>query len=1124
MDIKTWLVSLGLEEYDTAFSENKIDFELLPQLTDDDLKTLGVSALGDRKRLLAAIHTLNPQSASNTAKDHSPLSYTPGHLAERIFKSRQAVEGERKHVTMLFADIKGSSALIEELDPEEAAGQLSPALAKMMDAVHRYEGTVNRIQGDGIMALFGAPLAHEDHAVRACMAAIDMRDAFSGGLDVRVGLHCGEVFVRALRNDLSMDYDAMGSSAHLAARMEQSATPGTIRITDSVRSLTAGFIETRSLGPTAVKGFQDPVVIHEVIGRKSLRMRWEARAAHGLTTFVGRRRELESLLTAADKVSSGQGQLIALVGDAGNGKSRLVHEFTQLPEFDEWTHCQTGAIPHGINSPYLPLVMLLRMMFRVDDVDDQSVITHKLQAGLARIVSEAGSILPALQELMDLPVADPDWTVLNPQERARRITECIGILLLQAARSRPMLLVIEDLHWIDSESLRVLNGLVEDLAAHQILLVVTHRSEFTHTWGSKSYFTQTRLNPFTMPDAHEMLDKLLGMHSSLGSVKKLIIERTEGRPLFIEETVRSLQEAGVFSDRNGVTSVTNDLSTIDIPASVQDVIAARIDRLEPELKDILLTAAVIGRRVPVHLLQSIAGIPAEHLATRLAALQSAEFLYRWSGSDNRVYIFKHALSEEVAYSALAQKTRRELHLRLVDTMETAFKGRLDEHVEELAHHARQAQNWEKSFQYHRDAAKKAHGNSAYAAAVVGFERALEALEKMDDDTHNLTDRIDIRLEMRTALWPLGRHSELEKRVLEAGKIAERIGDTARHANVQNYLCAHYWQDGEHKRAIEHGEKGISLAKQANDFSILSTTTQHLGVALNARGDFKRQVALHRKVAADLTGTPAYERHGMAGFPAAITRGFLAWGLAELGEFEEALNWAREGVQIAGEVNSAMSTVWVSNYLALAYIRRGEFDHAIEILAPNFETCQQAEVLLLKTITSSIYGLALSNTGNHDDAIPLLELAVEPETLRHHPEGCGYPYAWLAEGYLRAGMLGEAKQAANRGLIIAEKQGEFAHNAWTQFILAEIENANQVGLAKAIAKLENARRIAEKYFMHPLIARCNYELSLLKRRSLEITQSTALLESAQAEFRRMGMRHWLEKSNIPPEMTDQEVLP
>jgi class 3 adenylate cyclase len=585
-DVAAWLRTLGFGEYAASFVDNKIDAEILRRLTDDDLKALDISALGDRKRLLTAIADLGRGALAPARSDesHAPLAYTPHHLAERILGSRRAVEGERKHVTVLFADVKDSTALIDMLDPEEAAGRLKPALSAMMDAVHRYEGMVNKVQGDGIMALFGAPLAHEDHAVRACLAALAIRDRSEDGLEVRVGVHCGEVLVRAIHNDLSVDYDAIGLTVHLASRMEQSAAPGTARITDAVRSLVEGYIETRSLGAVSVKGLDRKVEVHELVGRTLLRTRWEARAARQLTAFVGRRRELETIFAAAESAGAGAGQLAALVGEAGMGKSRLVHEFTRAPQFKDWSVCQTGALSHGASTPYLPIGILVRAIFGIDDLDDHAAMNQKIHTGLERVVTDVVPLIPVMQSLMDLPVSSSDWSGLDPQNRRDRIINGVKQLVLRSAETRPMVIVFEDLHWVDAESQRVLDALIEGMGAHRLLLLVTHRPEYRQEWMQKSFYSRIRVDPLAATSARAMLDAILGTAGALETLKQLLIDRTEGCPLFIEETVRSLRELGILTERDGKIILDRDLITIEIPASVQDVLAARIDRMAPELK------------------------------------------------------------------------------------------------------------------------------------------------------------------------------------------------------------------------------------------------------------------------------------------------------------------------------------------------------------------------------------------------------------------------------------------------------------------------------------------------------------------------------------------------------------
>ena len=517
------------------------------------------------------------------------------------------------------------------------------------------------------------------------------------------------------------------------------------------------------------------------------------------------------------------------------------------------------------------------------------------------------------------------------------------------------------------------------------------------------------------------------------------------------------------------------MDQIDVPGSVQAVLASRIDRLAPDLKRLLQTASVIGRRVPVRLLAWIAELSTADLRGQLSELQDAEFLYEGRGGIDAEFQFKHALTEEVAYASMTQERRRFLHGHLVDAIESTYGDRLVDHYEELGRHAVRAERWEKACRYTRLAAKKAHARSAYQLAIEWFDQALAALDKLPDTNTRTTDMMDVRLEMRTALWPLGRHDELALRVREAGDLAERVGDAARLANVHNYLTAHYWRGGEHDKAIEIGERGIALAEGVDDFSVRVTTMQHLGLALMARGEFLRQTALHREVAHLLTGEQAYHRHGMAGYPAAITRGFLAWGLAELGEFDEAFKWAREGVAIAHEVNSAMSRVWVTDYLALTHLLRGEAEQALEFMHLNFELCQKAEVKLLFSLTAGILGYALTHVGRVGDAIELLEQAVHPSRLQYHPEGSGYPIVWHALADLKAGRLSEAYSHAEQALRVANMQGERGHQAWALFAQGEIEAATVEGPQRADAKYHEALSIAEQCAMQTLAELCQSRL-------------------------------------------------
>jgi class 3 adenylate cyclase len=436
----------------------------------------------------------------------SPQSYIPKHLAEKILTSKAALEGERKQVTVLFADLKGSMELLADRDPEEARKLLDPVLERMMEAVHRYEGTVNQVMGDGIMALFGAPLAHEDHAVRACYAALDMQVAIRRYAEemwrdhgiraqIRVGLNSGEVVVRAIGSDLRVDYSAVGQTTHLAARMEQLATPGTVLLTANTLKLAEGYVAVKPLGPVPIKGVEEAVDVYEMTGAGPLRSRLHAAAARGLTRFVGRESELEQLRQALGGAAGGHGQVVAIMGEPGVGKSRLVWEVTHSHRVHGWLVLQAASVSYGKGTSYLPVVDLLKAYFAVEDRDGPRAVREKMTGKLLTLDRALESNLPALLALLDVPSDDPQWTALDPPTRRRRTLDAVRRLLLRESQAQPLLVVIEDLHWIDSETQALLDGLVESLPATRLMLLVNYRPEYHHPWGNRTYYTQLRLDP-----------------------------------------------------------------------------------------------------------------------------------------------------------------------------------------------------------------------------------------------------------------------------------------------------------------------------------------------------------------------------------------------------------------------------------------------------------------------------------------------------------------------------------------------------------------------------------------------------------------------------------------------------
>ena len=689
----------GRLTYRTLQLQFQLDAEHLEALTDELIKGQRLAADEDGVVLVWIGDAAAPPAPSVApVPTPAPLTYTPPYLAEKILTSKSAMEGEHKQVTVLFADLKGNTELIRDLDPEAGQALLDTALHLMMDAVHRFEGTVNDVAGDGIMAMFGAPIAHEDHALRACYAALAMQAALrryaeavrrTHGLEVllRVGLNSGGVLVRTIGNDLYMNYSGVGLTTNLAARMEQLAPPGTIRVTAATLRLVEGAVRVNALGPFPVKGLAEPLEVFELVGAIPVHRRLQAAVARGLTRFVGRDQELAALTQALAQAGQGQGQLVALLGEAGLGKSRLVYEFVHGHATQGWCVLESASVSYGRATPYFPVIDLLKRYAHVEDTDNARTIRARVTGQVLTLDDTLQDTLPALFALLDVLPEDSPFRQLDPTQRRQRTLTALKRLLLRESQVQPLLLVFEDLHWLDTETQALLDSLVESLPTAHILLLVNYRPEYQHGWGSKTYYTQLRLDPLPPTSAEEFLQALLGDDPSLAPLTALLITRTGGNPFFLEESVHTLVETEALAGARRAYRLAKTLDSLQVPATVQAVLAARIDRVPPEDKRLLQTAAVIGTEVPWSLLQAIADVPEEVLQQGLTRLQAAEFLYEAHLFPELIYTFKHALTHEVAYGSLLQERRRTLHARIVGVLEGLAGDRLTEQVERLAYHA-----------------------------------------------------------------------------------------------------------------------------------------------------------------------------------------------------------------------------------------------------------------------------------------------------------------------------------------------------------------------------------------------------------------------------------------------------
>jgi len=700
-------------------------------------------------------------------------------------------DGERKTVTALFADIKGSTELMEDLDPEDARAIIDPALRIMIEAAHRYDGYVVQSTGDGIFALFGAPVAHEDHPQRALYAALRMQEELrrysakvvaDGGMPVeaRVGVNTGEVVVRSITTGAGqVEYTPIGHTTNLASRMQAVAPTGSIAVSENSRRLCEGYFILKPLGPTRVKGVSEPVNVYEVTGLGPLRTRLQRSAGRGLTKFVGRDREMEALRHAADRATSGHGQIVAAMAEAGTGKSRLYFEFKAKNQ-SGWMVLETFSVSHGKASAYLPVLDLLHGYFKIAGEDDERTRREKIAGKIAILDRSLEDTLPYLFSLLGVVEGEDPLGQMDGQLKKRRTLDAIKRIVLRESLNQPLMVIFEDLHWIDEATQEFLNLLADSIGTAKILLLVNYRPEYSHGWGSKTYYTQLRLDPLGQESANEMLSALLGDGIEAAPLKRLIIERTEGNPFFMEETVQVLLDEGALVREGTAVGLTRPLGELKIPPTVQGILAARIDRLPADAKDLLQTLAVIGREFPLSLIRAVVAKSDDELNRLLNDLQLGEFIYEQPAVGDSEYVFKHALTQEVAYNSVLMERRQQLHERTAGALETLYTSSIEEHLAALAHHYGRSANPDKAVQYLTRAGQQALSRSAFAEAQAQLQQGLEWISKLPESPERDARELELAIPLAQVFLVTRGFTASETRAAaeRARGLAEKSGNLA----------------------------------------------------------------------------------------------------------------------------------------------------------------------------------------------------------------------------------------------------------------------------------------------------------------------------------------------------------
>jgi class 3 adenylate cyclase/tetratricopeptide (TPR) repeat protein len=1063
-------------------------------------------------------HVLKP--VADDPRFASPESYIPQHLADKILTSREALEGERKQVTVLFADIKGSMELFAHRDPEDVQKLCDPVLERMIEAVHRYEGTVNRVLGDGIMALFGAPIAHEDHAVRACYAALRMQETVTRYADevqrshgvpvsIRVGLNSGEIVVCATGNNLHVDYTVVGQAAHMAARMEQIATPGSVLTTAETFRLAEGYVAMKPLGPVSVKGLADPVQIYEVTGAGAARTRLQAAAGRGLTRFVGRDVELEQLRHARQLAGNGHGQVVAIVGEAGVGKSRLVHEFVRSRHTAGWLALESNCASYGRATPYLPVIELLRHYFKISAHDSTRSIREKVTGRILTLDQSLQDAIPPVLDLLDSLDDEHPFRSLDLVQHRQYTYQAVVRLLLSESRVHPVVAVFEDLHCSDPLTLGLLDELVIGAQSARLLLIVTYRPEYRDEWRSRPSYCQLSLDPLASESLADFLQALLGSDPSLPPLKSFLAERASGNPFFAEEIVQALADTGVLEGARSSYRLPRPFSSLEVPPTVHAVLAARVDALPAPEKHLLQEAAVIGQEVPFSLLHAICGLTEDVLRHLLDNLQTAEFLYATRLFPDLQYTFKHSLTREIAYAGVLHERRRSIHGRVLEAIEKVYATRLAEQVERLAYHAVRGTLNEKTVHYLREAGGKAAMRSALPDARTWFEQALDVLKSLPESQAVLEQAFEIRLELRPVLRQLGEGRKMLEHLREAEAISERLKDDRRRGQVSAFMTTVLSTFDDLDEALLAGNRALAIAQDLGDLRLRILATSHLEQAHYYRGEYEHVVELAGKNLAELPPDWVHEYFGMSVPASVFGRAYLIMSLAELGRFADAARYEAEAIQLAEPTQHAHTICWARFAASILHLLKGDWAKAHLLVEPWINTPRTAHIVMVRPWAVAASAWALAQSGEASEALSRVREA-EELLERQAARGIGQHHSWAYGAVSRAclllGRLDEARRLGSRSVESSRRQPGFAAHAHR--LLGDIATHQDLFDAETgAAHYRAALALAQLHGMRPLVAHCHLGLGKLYRRSGQPEHARENLTNAMRMYREMDMGFW-----------------
>jgi len=1043
--------------------------------------------------------------------------YLPKGLTEKILSQRDRIEGERKQVTVMFCDMEGFTSLSESLGPEEAYTIMDQVYEILIHKVHDYEGTVNEFTGDGIMALFGAPIALEDapqRAIRSAYAIHREMTRFSDKMKqekqnippikMRIGIHTGPVVVGTLGNDLRVEFKAVGDTVNLASRMEGLAEPGATYVSEETFKLTEGLFRFEALGEYAVKGKADSVKAYRVIAPSTSRTRFDVSAERGLTPFVGRERELELLLDGFERSKAGLGQAFSIVSEAGVGKSRLLYEFRKAVANEDVIFQEGKSLSYSRGVAYHPVIDVIKANFDIRTSDRDFEIREKLKRGLYVLDADEASTLPYLLELLSVKDSGVDPIALSPEARKDRIIKAIIRITIKASQIRSLIVATEDLHWIDNSSEDYLKELLDSISGARVFLIFTYRPEYIHTWGAKSYHSQVNLNRLSNRESLAMVTHLLGTKDIGNDLEELILEKSEGVPFFIEEFIKLLKDLNAIERKDGICHLAKDLQAVSIPSTIQDVIMARVDKLPEEAKNLLQTGSVIEREFSYELIKTVLGSSEQDLLPQLSILKDSELIFERGIYPENTYVFKHALTQEVVYDSILTRRKKELHNKIGQSIEQVYKKNLHEHYAVLAEHFISSDNFENGAKYCRLAAKKAEKSVSLNDVIDYGEKQIACLERLPKTENLEKNIIDARTVLGLFYMQIGHP-------IEAKATVEPIVDLAIEHNYKkrisqiNVLLGFYYNhvDEDYPKALEYYEKALKIGEELNDILTLVLANNNMGNCLSDNGEFEKALPFYEKALG--INVMANVKWGIV----AIKKNITFWVYGRLGSVELAYQTGQEALRIANESGDIFSKGNAIYVIGLSFFLKGWLKKAEEHLLESADLLQKSNQLAWAASANTYLCEIYLDTGEYETSQKFSERAI------FLWQRCNMSPSYIRRNKIFIAMAKVMNNEKDINLTEILKWHEHIKNKWVKgvvlnFIGRILLYIDDQHISDAEGWIKGAIETNHKYGLRWHLARDYALYAELFKRKNDVSQAKEKLNTAIGIFKECGADGWAEK--------------